>query len=122
MAESGKRWSSVGAAAGGVGGAGLSVAAAACCTPILAPLVVSLFGVSGAIWAAGLKPYSGWIVAGSGALIAFGFWLVYRPQRSADACELRRPRGVRVVLWLAAALWLLSLAVNASQFLMLRFG
>ena len=121
MARARKRWSSVGAAAGGVGGAGLSVAAAACCTPVLAPLVVSIFGVSGAIWAAGLKPYSGLIVAVSGALIALGFWLVYRP-RPAGVCEARRPRGVRLVLWLAAGLWLLALAFNVLQFLAVRFA
>ena len=34
---------------------------------------VSVLGVSGAVWAAGLKPYSPYILAGAGLLLAYGF-------------------------------------------------
>jgi len=113
-----------GAATSGAGAAVLATAATACCIPVLAPLLVSVLGVSGVVWAAGLKPYSLAILGVSGLLLAYGFWTVYR-RRTATAgevCPTRRPLLVRWVLWFSALLWLLALAVNTLQLLAPRFG
>ncbi len=112
-----------GAATTGAGAAVLATAAAACCVPILAPLLVSVLGVTGAVWAAGLKPYSLAILAASGALLAFGFWTVYRrPVAAGQACPAKRPVVVIWTLWLAALLWASALAVNVFQLLASRIG
>ena len=55
----------VGAAATSAGAAAIATAASACCIPIVAPLVVTVLGASGAAWAAGLKPYSLHFLLGS---------------------------------------------------------
>ncbi len=106
-----------GAATSGAGAAVLATAATACCVPILAPLIVSVLGVSGAVWAAGLKPYSPYILAGAGLLLGYGFWTVYRrrPLPADVSCPARRPRGVRIVLWTSALLWLVACLLNLLQ-------
>jgi hypothetical protein len=106
-----------GAAISGAGGALVATAATACCAgPILAPLVVGVLGASGAAWAAGFKPYSPWLLAGSAVLLAFGFWSASRTRPSCEASGAgrgRRTRGVmRAVLWLSALLWVAATAVN----------
>jgi hypothetical protein len=92
------------------------VPTACCAGPVVAPLVVALLGASGAAWAAGLKPYGPWLLGGSLLLLAYGFWSVYRAPATCDvpAAAAGRWRGaaVRTVLWLAAVLWLLAVAVN----------
>jgi mercuric ion transport protein len=91
----------------GVGGAVAAVIAGACCVgPVMAPLFVSVLGAGGAAWAAGLKPYSPYILAGSLALIAFGFWRVYRRNRMCKQglCS-PSPRPVWISLWIALVLW-----------------
>jgi len=91
--------------------------------PVLAPLLVSALGVSGAVWAAGLKPYSLLILGIAGALLSYGFWIVYRrPVATGQACPTERPVLVRWVLWLAALLWALALVVNLSQLVASRIG
>lgn len=102
-----------GAAAGGAGTALAAAASTACCVPILAPLLVSALGVGGAVWAAGLTPYSPYLLAGSGLLLAYGLWTVYRrrPAPPGDACPARRPRAVLIVLWASALLWLGALSL-----------
>lgn len=106
-----------GAATSGAGAAVLATAATACCAPILAPLIISVLGVSGAVWAAGLKPYSPYILAGAGLLLAYGFWTVYRqpPLPAGSSCPARRPRSVRIVLWVSALLWLVAFLLNVLQ-------
>ena len=104
----------LGAAAAGAGSALAAVLASSCCVPILAPLIVAVLGASGAAWAAGLKPYSPYLLAGSLALLLFGLWTVYRPR---PACPLEgRPtaagRGVKAVLWVAVGLWALAALLN----------
>ena len=105
---------SLGVAATGAGAALVTTAATACCVPVIAPLVVSVLGVSGAVWAAGLKPYSPYMLAASALLLGYGFWTVYRPRpASAGAtCPVRRPRLPQIILWVAGALWLVALALN----------
>jgi hypothetical protein len=99
-----------GAATSGAGAAVLATAATACCAPILAPIIVSVLGVSGAVWAAGLKPYSPYILSGAGLLLVYGFWTVYRrrPLPAGASCPARRPRSARIVLWVSALLWLVA--------------
>jgi len=112
-----------GAATTGAGAAVLATAATACCVPILAPLLISVLGVTGAVWAAGLKPYGLVILGVAGLLLAYGFWTVYRrPVAAGEACSMKRPVLVRWVLWFSALLWLLALAVNVLQILASRIG
>ena len=116
-------FSAWGAAGTGAGAAALAAAATACCVPVLAPVLVSLLGVSGAVWAAGLKPYSLVILGVAGALLGYGFWIVYRrPVAEGQACPTKRPVLVRWVLWLAALLWALALVLNLLQLLASRIG
>src|SRR5262245_56022808 len=94
-----------GAALSGAGAALVATAATACCAgPIVAPLVVAVLGAGGAAWAAGLKPYSPWLLGGSFLLLGYGFFSAYR---KVDGCTIpaeasRRvgPRAVRALLWL----------------------
>jgi hypothetical protein len=59
------------------GGAALTATAVgACCIPIVSPLLVSVLGVSGALWAAGLERYSGAMLAFAGVSLSYGFWTV----------------------------------------------
>jgi hypothetical protein len=100
----------IGAAATGVGAVGVTIVTAACCvSPVLAPIIVGVLGASGAVWAAGLKPYTWIILAVSAVCLAFGFWTVYRPQA---ACSVETPRSnvilarvARVCLWFGAVAW-----------------
>lgn len=106
-----------GAAVTGAGSALLATAATACCAgPVLAPIVVGVLGASGAAWAAGLKPYSAWMLAGSGVLLCFGFWSEYRKRAQCAPMRAGRANGmrgvVRVILWLSALLWAVAVAVN----------
>lgn len=108
--------SAIGAAAAGAGAAALATAAGACCVPVVAPLVVAVLGAGGAAWAAGLGPWALPILVASGVLLAYGYWAVYRPAPGdGDAvCAVRRPLGVRIVLWLATALWLVGTVLNLA--------
>lgn len=110
-----------GAAVSGAGAALVATAATACCAgPIAAPLIVGILGASGAAWAAGLKPYSPWLLGGSFLMLAFGFRSAYRRPARCDTSGHRRSsmsaKAVRGVLWLAAALWIAAVFVN------FRFG
>ncbi len=111
-----------GAVTTGAGGAVLATAAMACCVPVLAPLLVSTLGVTGSIWAAGLKPYSLLILLASGVFLGYGFWTVYRrrPVAVGDRCSTNRPKLQRVVLWVSAVLWGLALSLNVLQLLASR--
>lgn len=121
-APTGGSLKSLGVAATGAGGAVLAAAATACCVPVLAPLLVSLLGVSGAVWAAGLQPYSPLILAASGLVLGFGFRSLYRKRDTAagEICATTRPRLPRLVLWIAATLWFFALALNMLQLLARR--
>lgn len=66
--------------------------------------------------APGLKPYSGWLLAGSAAMLAYGFWSAYRTRPQCDvsggAAARSRSGVARAVLWLAALLWVAAVAIN----------
>lgn len=116
MSDSPSTKGAVGVAAAGAGAAALATAAGACCVPVIAPLIVGVLGAGGAAWAAGLKPYGLAILALAGLLLAYGFWVVYRPTPVAagEACPVRRPVSARVVLWLATALWAIAAVLNLA--------
>lgn len=109
-----------GAAVAGLSGATLATAVGACCVPVLSPLIVSVFGVSGAVWAVGLQPWSGWILLGAGLLLGWGFSAVYRLGAGAAQCPSRRPWLPRTVLWSAALLWLAAAALNLARWVSAR--
>jgi hypothetical protein len=113
---SGAQKGAIVAAGGGVGAAVVAAVAGACCVgPVIAPVFVSVLGASGAAWAAGLKPYSSYLLLGSLLLLGAGFWRAYRGSAkcAADVCR-RSPRGVRLVLWIASFLWIAAAAVNVA--------
>src|SRR5437868_15055802 len=71
----------IASASTGVAASALTVVTAACCvSPVIAPIIVGVLGASGAVWAAGLKPYGWWILGAAAVCLAFGFWTVYRPR------------------------------------------
>jgi mercuric ion transport protein len=98
--------------------AGLSVlgaiGASACC---IIPFALFTLGVSGA-WIGNLTalaPYKPWFVAGTLALLASGFYLVYRRPNAADCADgsyCARPASHRIAktgLWTATVLVLLAI-------------
>jgi hypothetical protein len=106
-----------GAATAGAGASLVATVAGSCCLPIAAPLTVALLGASGAAWAAGLKPYSPYLIGVSFFLLVSGFWMVYRPRPAVDvaSCPLPGSRGslaVKLLLWLATVIWLTSVLLN----------
>lgn len=108
-----------GAAISGAGAALVATAATACCSgPIVAPLIVTILGASGAAWAAGLKPYSPWLLGASFLALIYGFRLAYRKVATCDmGTTVRRPmstRLVRGVLWVSAVLWLAAVVANLT--------
>jgi mercuric ion transport protein len=108
-------YSTLGAGVAGAGSALAAVLASSCCVPVIAPLIVAVLGASGAAWAAGLKPYNPYILAGSLALLLYGMWTVYRPRPacSPEGCRTSGAgRGVKAVLWIALSLWTLAALLN----------
>lgn len=102
--------------------------------PVLAPLLVSLLGVGGSIWAARLEPYAPYLLALSGVLVGYGFWAVYRPRRPAvcangagEGCDNaaarppRRPLALQAFLWSAGAVWLFALGLQVLRLIGLSF-
>lgn len=98
----------------GLAAAGAAVASAAASVCCLGPAAIALMGVEGAILAAGIKPYRAPLLAASLGLLALGFWGAYRPsdlRRGRDgvevgkACRPEARRTARIVLWIAAAVW-----------------
>jgi hypothetical protein len=108
----------IASATAGVAAAGLTVVTAACCvSPVLAPILVGILGASGAVWAAGLKPYSGWILGAAFTALAYGFWTVYRPRRDCvtegiSASRNAWQRVARISLWIGASFWLAGLMLR----------
>lgn len=99
-------------ATGGILGA---IAASSCC---ILPLVLTIFGVTGA-WMANLRalaPYQPVFIAMTAAFIGYGFYLVYwKPkQAAADGAVCARPivpnKAVRGALW--SATFVVALAIS----------
>lgn len=108
----------IASASTGVAAAAISVVTAACCvSPVLAPILVSVLGASGAVWAAGLKPYSWWIFGGAFLALAYGFWTIYRPRAkcavgSSPPQKTWLPRVARLALWFGATCWLVAVTLH----------
>jgi len=106
----------VAAASVGAGAALTAVVACSCCvSPVIAPLIVGVLGVSGAVTLAGIKPYTPWLLAGSLLMLGYAFWRTHRP---AGECRVRPRRGVRAMLWISALVWMMavaSAALNAAD-------
>lgn len=104
----------------GIAAAGAAVASAAASVCCLGPIAIAVLGVQGAILAAGVKPYRTPLLAGSLALLALAFWGAYRrpaagrrePTEDAPACRVGARRTTRIVLWVAAALWVGAVLVQ----------
>jgi mercuric ion transport protein len=93
-----------------LGGAVLAaLAASSCC---IGPLILAALGIGGAGAFATLGAYRPYILAGTGVLLAGGFYLTYRNPKVAeggDACGCESPkpkanRAARLGLWTATAL------------------
>jgi len=114
----GRSAGAVASASTGLASALLSIAAGACCvSPVLAPIIVSLLGASGAVWAAGLKPYGWWILGASAASLGLGFWTMYRPRRACDAAVVSDSGRVlqliaRISLFVGAAFWIAGASIR----------
>ena len=102
----------IASASTGVAAAALTVVTAACCvSPVIAPIIVGVLGASGAVWAAGLKPYGWWILGAAFLCLAYGFWTVYRPRANCGVGDIPPVRGVwpkiaKISLWFGAACWM----------------
>ena len=102
----------IASASTGVAAAALTVVTAACCvSPVIAPIIVGVLGASGAVWAAGLKPYSWWILGAAFLCLAYGFWTVYRPRSHCAVGDEPASRSVwpkiaKGSLWFGAACWM----------------
>lgn len=94
------------AASAGTGAAFAGAVAACCSGPALAPVLVAVLGAGGAAWAAGLRPWSPYLLTASLGLLAFSFVRVRRA-----ACP--PPAWVSVTLWISAAVWLAAAVLVA---------
>ena len=111
-------------ASGASAAAGLSAAlSAACCTgPSLAPLALSILGAGGLIAVSGLRPYAPVLLVLAGLMLAYSFVSAYRKTqicitRDGSAKIRTTVRIARAVTWLAAGLWLFSVADSLYGFL-----
>lgn len=109
----------VGAGAGGLGAALAAGFAALCC---VGPSTVALLGVGGSIAAAGLGPYRPFLLLGSLALLGYGFWRAYGQRQfvSGASCPVRVGRLARAILWISAAVWVVSFALPSLSALSTR--
>lgn len=100
-------------------GAGVVAAASGASLCCILPLAVALLGVGSAAAAATFEPYRPYLLAASGALLAFAFYRAYRPAEcppdGARAVPANR-RHARILLWTVAvvALGLVAFPYYAS--------
>jgi mercuric ion transport protein len=96
-----------------MGGALLgALAASSCC---LGPLLLAAVGAGGAGAAGALGAFRPYLLAGTAAVLAFGFYFTYRRPKPAagDACGCERPRANRagrIALWTTTVLVVLIAA------------
>ncbi len=85
--------------------------ASACC---LAPLALTLLGVSGAAFAQRFEPLRPYLLAATYGLLAGAFYLTYRPRPACGAGEScpmpRANRFGKAMLWIATILVILATA------------
>jgi hypothetical protein len=99
----------IGAGAGAASGTSLLGAVVAFCCA--GPWAVMLVGVPGAIMLARWEPYRPYLIAASGALLAWSFWRTYRLRQAcaAGTCASGPSPWLIAALWIAAGLWLFAL-------------
>jgi hypothetical protein len=105
----------VGAATVATGSAVTATVAAACCVgPSLAPLLLPVIGASGLIAIAALRPYTLWLELFAALALAYSFRQVYRRRAPCEPGGVpalpRSVRVARIVTWIAAGMWIVSLA------------
>ena len=101
-------------AAGGIAGA---IAATSCC---ILPLVLTMFGITGA-WMSGLRalaPLQPYFIGATLAFLSYGFYLVYwrQPKACLESAACARPlpnRLVKGTLWAATILVIAALSFPA---------
>ncbi len=97
----------IGAATLGTGAAITAGIASACCIgPALAPIFLTVLGAGGLIAVASLRPFTPWMLLGSGLMLGFSFWQLYRRRE----CATTGLRVARVIVWIAAVGWVASTA------------
>jgi hypothetical protein len=96
---------------GSIGVAVTSTAASICC---IGPLGIALLGVNGAILAAALKPYRLYFLTASLLMLGFAHWAIGKKDRNVkgEACSVRSGRIVRLVLWIATAMWFTAVLIQ----------
>ena len=97
-----------------VGAAGASVASAAAAICCVGPLALTLLGVQGMIFAAGIKPYRGYLLGASFLMLATAHWWVRREGRSGAACSIQGGRWTRTILWLATGVFIAAVLLQVA--------
>lgn len=95
---------------GAVGLSALAFAFGTCC---VAPWAVALLGVGGAVMLARLAFVQPYLVAVTAALIAVGFWYVYRRVPVGGSCSVANRTRLRWLVWIGA---LIVIAIDIASF------
>ena len=100
----------VGSTVGAAGSALSSAASSICC---VGPIGVTVLGVQGAIFAAGLKPYRWYLLSGSALLLGVASLMIYRPFAARGAtCTTRLGRWNRITFWTSTVIWILAVVIG----------
>ncbi|HAS24738.1 MAG TPA: hypothetical protein DCR64_04075 [Vibrio sp.] len=95
------------AASGAFGLGTFAVIFSLCC---VGPFMITLVGVSGAIFIASFEPYRIYIIAVAAVLLAFSFWRVYRKTDNCatGTCQVRSQKKAKIMLWMSTAMVVIS--------------
>lgn len=115
----------VGVATIGTGAALTAAVASACCVgPALGPLFLAIFGASGLVAVAGLRPYAPLMFIVSAAMLAFAFrGVFFRPQVCAPGAQPPSPsaslmqRAAKILLFAATLLWITAVSYSIYGYL-----
>lgn len=80
----------------------------------MAPWLVTVLGVSGAVAFARLAFWHPYLLAIAAVLLAYAFWSAYRSPVAVNGsvCDLRSRRRMRRLVWIAAGLMVVLAAVS----------
>ncbi len=98
-----------GSLVGSVAAAVTGAAASICC---IGPLAITILGVQGAIWAAGIQPYRWYLLAASSVFLSVGFWSYYGRRTQGASCPTRTGRIARIILWSSTIVWAGAVAIQ----------
>lgn len=98
----------IGSSLSAIGSSVVAAVASLCC---VGPAVIAVLGTSGVIAAARLAPFRPYLILGSIALVALGFWLAYRPRGGCigKTCTTASAKITRALLWLAAVITVVAI-------------